>query len=218
MEQAQAEQAQAEQNVWTKTAKEYGMEMREAGVKPPAPVIDLADMMSDDVKVYSIAGIDPKNAYLIERNGYGTVYVSPGYGDYRDAFNTVMPDSLTARDVDHLHPKSNAESGEYVALGHLDPSVNRGHGNRGGIPDQAIKGMNLPPATDARFEPAGASPSEFNDMTKSTAFQLAGGLTDSQRGRFVQNGYLRPMSELRTDQIAEISKESIAEWINKSSS
>ena len=156
------------------TAAQYGLELKRLGLRAPAPVLTIADLkqMQDNVSFYRIGRRNLRNVFLLVRKGFATVYVNPSYRGYRRAYTTLFGTTLARRDVDHLLPRSRANQHCFIALGHIEAGINRMHQDTVVPGEMVMKGM-----------------SQDN-----TSIQY---LTDTPRarelGRFVQNGYLRPL-------------------------
>ena len=161
------------------TAKQHGMAMQRAGVKPPEPHVTTADVkrkVDNGAVQYGIRGVDRSDAFVLVRGGYATVYAHPGFKGYRSAYEAIAPGRASGLDVDHLRPKSTVSDG-YVALGSISASSNRSHGS-----DVSGSGM-----TGKVF---GQTRSEANPPA------IAGGATAEQYGRAVTSGYMLPLSAI----------------------
>lgn len=157
------------------TAMQYGRMMRTQGVLWPAPVIDSRDLAQPGVIVHQIGRRSPEKVFVLERRGWGTVYVSPSYSDYRAAFDQVMPRTSTGRDVDHLFPKSQARQDQFIALGRIGITSNRGWNAED--TDQAMA-------------------QKVRNMLRESPHSFTSRLTDMERGWAVVTCYIRPMREL----------------------
>ncbi|SFR56953.1 hypothetical protein [Litoreibacter janthinus] len=165
------------------TAKQYGAMMRQQNVLWPSPAVDSADMKLPDVSIYQIGGRGLSNAFLLTRKGWGTVYVNPAYTSYRAAFDAVMPRTSDGQDVDHLLPRSKGGAQEFLALGRISGTSNRGWNDDETHQALAQKVRNMPTA----------SPHSF------TSF-----LTDMERGWAVVTCYIRPFRELNQSVLTKI--------------
>ena len=157
------------------TARQYGAMMRQQGVLWPAPAIGTEDMKLPQVSVYKIGGRGLSNAFVLVRKKWATVYVNPAYTSYRAAFDAVMPRTSDGQDVDHLLPRSKGPGADFLALGRIGGTSNRGWSDDESHQAMAQKVRNMPTA----------SPHSF------TSF-----LTDMERGWAVVTCYIRPMREL----------------------
>ncbi len=157
------------------TAKQYGAQMRAQDIAWPAPAIGLADLRRPGVRLHRIGQRAPRNCFVLDRRGWGTVYCAPKYGDYRDAFDAVMPRSSLGREVDHLMPKSRAAGEDFIAMGRIS-----GKSNGGWNAD----------------DDANALSQKVRDMVRATPHGFTSKLTDLERGWAVVTCYIRPMREL----------------------
>jgi len=169
-------------------AGEYGSEMIRRGLKGPAPKLSFNEIASlvqaQEAKIFRIGRRRPEKVLLLVRKGFGTLYAKATYGGYRKAYMLVFPDSLTGRDIDHLAPRSTTSSRDtYIALGHIDLGVNRAHRAKHGAVDTVMKAMN----------------ENSSDVPRLTASPRP-----AELGRFVQNGYIRPFSELKSEHLRQI--------------
>ncbi|WP_179380485.1 hypothetical protein [Jannaschia marina] len=170
------------------TAKQYGQMMREQGILWPAPALGRADLVSPAVRVHRIGRRSLESCLVVERRGWGTVYCAPGYGDYRAAFDAVMPRTSMGRDVDHLMPRSQAARRDFVAMGRISEASNRGW-NDG--------------------DDAAAMAQKVRDTMVGNPHGFTSFLTDMERGWAVVTCYLRPMGELDRGALSFVGPEEV---------
>lgn len=172
------------------TARQYGEQMRLHGISWPAPRIDNADVRQAGVNVYRIGGRQRNGIFVLSRRGWVTVYANPAYTDYRKAFDAVMPRTSLGRDVDHLFPKSQAEAHEYIAMGRIGATSNRGWNDDDDFQAMSQKVMNMP-----RSAPHG----------------YLSQLTDLERGWAVVTCYIRPHFEIDKRFLTKMSDAELSE-------
>ncbi len=161
--------------------------MKAAGVRAPAPLISLQDLNDPNIRIFKIGRFAISNAFLLERCGYGTIYVKPSYQSYRKVYTRISLGSTFGRDIDHLWPRSSAPHGTFVALGCIPDQVNRSHQDNEEMKALVLKGMGHKSCIQHTF----AGPHKAGEL-----------------GRFAQNGYIQPMFEYRTSLLQQIGKAS----------
>ncbi|SFJ56346.1 hypothetical protein [Jannaschia pohangensis] len=175
------------------TAREYGERMRIQSILWPAPAIGRADLRQVGVSLHRIGKREITGCFVLERRGWGTVYCAPTYKDYRGAFDAVMPRTSLGRDVDHLLPKSRAMVEDFLAMGRISGTSNRGW--------------------NADDDPQ-AMAQKVRDMAKATPHGFTSRLTDLERGWAVVTCYIRPMGELSRAGLTRLTREEIAAAID----
>ncbi|EPX80830.1 hypothetical protein [Litoreibacter arenae] len=170
------------------TARQYGAMMRQQGVLWPAPAIGTADIKQPEVSIYQIGGRSVSNTFVLVRKKWATVYVNPAYTGYRAAFDDVMPRTSDGQDVDHLLPRSKGVGADFLALGRIGGTSNRGWNDDESHQAMAQKVRNMPTA----------SPHSF------TSF-----LTDMERGWAVVTCYIRPFRELNQTILSKVDTKNI---------
>ncbi|WP_298257525.1 hypothetical protein [uncultured Litoreibacter sp.] len=165
------------------TARQYGAMMRQQGVLWPIPAIDAEDMMLPDVSIYQIGQRSISNVFVRVRKNWATVYVKPAYTSYRAAFDAVMPRTSEGQDVDHLLPRSKGAGADFLALGRISGTSNRGWNDDESYQAMAQKVRNMPTA----------SPHSFVSR-----------LTDMERGWAVVTCYIRPFRELNQSVLTRV--------------
>lgn len=157
------------------TARQYGARMRTAGIKWPAPAIGRSDLLQAGVTVYQIGARYPSNCLVVARQGWGTVYCTRAYTGYRAAFDQAMPGLSTGREVDHLHPKSRAMVGDYVAMGRISRASNN---------------------TWRADDSAQALAQKVLQMSRVRPHDFTSFLTDMERGWAAVSHFIRPITEM----------------------
>jgi len=170
------------------TARQYGERMRKQSILWPAPAIGAADLRQVGVSLHRIGRRDVTGCFVLERRGWGTVYCAPTYKDYRGAFDAVMPRTSLGRDVDHLLPKSRAMVEDFVAMGRISDTSNRGWSDD---------------------EDPNAMAQKVRDMAKSRPHGFLSRLTDMERGWAVVTCYIRPMGELSRASLTRLTRKEI---------
>ena len=159
------------------TARQYGAMMRQQGLNWPAPTIGPDDLSLPTVRVYRIGRRKVADVIVFVRKDWATVYARPSYDGYRAAYEAVHPRAATGRDVDHLHPKSQAAPQDYCALGVMSAALNRSWNDAEDADSVSQKLYNIPRDRPHRF----------------TSTQ-----TDMERGWAVVSGFLTPFLEIDT--------------------
>ena len=176
------------QHCGVETAAEEGRRILQSGRRGPVPLIYGSDVHHYAGDVYQISGEVLKAACVVVKGSYATLYLSPKIDNRRGrrlfelVFGRPIP---VGYHLEHLHPRSLTKKSQLVAIGCISGRNNSSHGNRGGLPQFAVKAMDL-------------SASELPQ------FHLMGGPTARQLGRMVQNGYLVPVSEVNFRSLRKI--------------
>ncbi|TDT75161.1 hypothetical protein BDE40_1887 [Litoreibacter halocynthiae] len=165
------------------TARQYGAMMRQQGVLWPAPAIGSADMKMPEVAIHKIGGRGLSNAFVLVRKNWATVYVNPAYTSYRAAFDAVMPRSSDGQDVDHLLPRSKGAGADFLALGRISGTSNRGWND-----DDSHQAM----------------AQKVRNMTTGSPHAFLSRLTDMERGWAVVTSYIRPLRELTQSNMSRV--------------
>ena len=164
------------------TARQIGLRMAADGILWPAPAIDARDFAAPGATAYRIGRREVRSCVLLVRDGpstgtrWATIYARPAYAGYRSVFDEVFPGARMGRDVDHLHPRSVAPRGDYVALGVISEASNRSFAD----------------AADAN-----AFAQKVRDMPLSRQHGFASHLTAMERGWAYVTHFVRPLGDVR---------------------